>query len=250
MTPEPKLSFGSWVLGLAPASCVTLTTFCDLSVPLFLIPKGTRLGGPSKRISTTLWGATEIRGKCPGEQCGIPRGLWGREDPNVTYVSSPAVQPLFAFSIADFTGRKLPLLWKRCLGLQSPQSFQDLFHRAPSDNQVLAKAFVWPWEPQLLWRHASWLTEDWGLGSGFESGALVLSVWVQDGVTGPFRECNFQRKFSKSLRKRLETGWQLVKCSQHQLICMADGWNRILPVASTPVATSQLHCSLLRLKTF
>lgn len=173
MTAGPELRVESWVLGLALASCMTLAVFCDLSLPLFLIPKGTGLGGPGQRISTTLWGATEIPGKCPGEPCGWRRG---GEDPDPTPASSPAVWPLFAFSIADFTGRKLPLLWKRHPGLQSLHSLQGPFCRGPGPNQDLAKAFVWLWVPQLLWRRVSLLTKAWGLWSGLESGVLMLSV--------------------------------------------------------------------------
>lgn len=47
-------------------------------------------------------------------------------------------------------------------------------------------------------------TDNWDLASGQES--WCHQCGLRAGATGPRRECDLQRKFSKSLRKRLATG--------------------------------------------
>lgn len=145
MIAGPELSVGNWALSLALASCMTWP--CS---------------------ATSLWGAIEILGKCLGEQCGVLKGCCC-EDPDTILISIPSIWSLFAFSIADFSGRNLPLLWKRCSGLRSLQSLHGPLRRGPGHNQVLAKAFLCPWVPHYF---GDVLVAHKGLRTG-------ISLWVR-----------------------------------------------------------------------
>lgn len=91
-------------------------------------------------------------------------------------------------------------------------------------------------------------TDNWDLASGLES--WCYQYGLQDGATGPYRECYFQRKFSKSLRKCLATGWA-VQERQPASAYLHGWWLKQDPICfSTPEALSQPCSRLLHLKSF
>lgn len=182
---------------------MTLAVFCDLSLPLFLIPKGTGLGGPGQRISTTLWGATEILGKCPGEPGGW---RWGGEDPDLTSASSPKFGPYLLSPLQISLEGSFLYFERDTLGYSHCTPSKVPSAGGPGPNQDLAKAFVWLWVPQLLWRHVSLSQRPEDRDRAWSQESWCYQCGLQDGATEPCRECDFQRKFSKSLRKWLEAG--------------------------------------------
>lgn len=165
---------------------------------------------------------------CPGEQRGIPRvSRWRRSKTPLHF--NPSSSALICSLHCRFHWNKASPPLKKI-----PWAPVTAVHPRPLPQGSWLPMNVWLrslsgpgclsyFGDILVW---SQRTDNWYLASGQES--WCYQCGLQDGATGPCRECDFQRKFSKSLRKCLTTGKKFKKGSQ--LICMADGWNRIPPV--------------------